>query len=581
MHDLVIRGGTVVDGTGGASRSPADVAVDDGRITEVGRRRRPGAARSTPTACSSRPGWVDIHTHYDGQATWDPQLAPSSWHGVTTVVMGNCGVGFAPVHPGGEHWLIELMEGVEDIPGTALHEGIDWRWETFPEYLDALDRAAAHDRRRRAGAARGAARLRDGRARRRQRAWRRADEIAAMGDIVAAGIDAGALGILDVAHARPPRQSTATRCPAPSPPRTSCSRSRGVLRERGDGVFEVVSAAWTARSSDGRARASSSSLGRSRRDTGTRRSRSRSCRPTSSSDRWRRILDASAELRRRGRADLSRRSPAAPPGMLFGLQSKHTCSDTPPTLPRARRRCRSPSASPACASPRCARRILAERDRRPGPPCASFVLRAFGDSMFPLGDPPDYEPAPDDSRWPRIAERDGSRPAGGRARLAARRRRRKVLLFARSRSYAHGDHDAIREMIDAPDDGARARPTVAPTAALICDASMPTLHAHALGARPRRAASVCRSSRRCACRPRARAASTASHDRGTLAAGKRADLNLIDLDGLSCGSPRWCSTSLPAAAGSCSDVDGYVATIVAGEVTNPVEEPPLAPSPAA
>src|SRR5206468_3067910 len=85
------------------------------------------------------PGWVDIHTHYDGQVTWDPDVTPSSWHGVTTVVMGNCGVGFAPVQPGGESFLIELMEGVEDIPGTALHEGIDWQWSSFPEYLDALD----------------------------------------------------------------------------------------------------------------------------------------------------------------------------------------------------------------------------------------------------------------------------------------------------------------------------------------------------------------------------------------------------------------------------------------------------------
>jgi len=86
------------------------------------------------------PGWVDVHTHYDGQATWDPLLAPSSWHGVTTVVMGNCGVGFAPVRPGQEQYLIELMEGVEDIPGSALAEGIDWQWESFPEYLDALEK---------------------------------------------------------------------------------------------------------------------------------------------------------------------------------------------------------------------------------------------------------------------------------------------------------------------------------------------------------------------------------------------------------------------------------------------------------
>ena len=115
------------------------------------------------------PGFVDIHTHYDGQATWDPVLEPSASHGVTTVVAGNCGVGFAPVRPGQESWLVELMEGVEDIPGTALHEGIQWEWETFPEYLDALEPPRVRDGHRRVPAARPAARLRHGPARRRQR----------------------------------------------------------------------------------------------------------------------------------------------------------------------------------------------------------------------------------------------------------------------------------------------------------------------------------------------------------------------------------------------------------------------------
>ena len=138
MHDLVIRGGAVVDGTGVPART-ADVAVDDGRVTEGGAVDGRGARELDADGLVVAPGWVDIHTHYDGQVTWDPEMTPSSWHGVTTVVMGNCGVGFAPVRPGGESFLIELMEGVEDIPGTALHEGIDWQWETFAEYLDALD----------------------------------------------------------------------------------------------------------------------------------------------------------------------------------------------------------------------------------------------------------------------------------------------------------------------------------------------------------------------------------------------------------------------------------------------------------
>ena len=139
MHDLVIRGGLVVDGTGGKPFA-ADVAIDGGRITAVGQVKERGREEIDAAGKIVAPGFVDIHTHYDGQATWDAEMAPSSWHGVTTVVMGNCGVGFAPARPDRHQWLIRLMEGVEDIPGTALAEGMTWDWESFPEYLDALEK---------------------------------------------------------------------------------------------------------------------------------------------------------------------------------------------------------------------------------------------------------------------------------------------------------------------------------------------------------------------------------------------------------------------------------------------------------
>lgn len=138
MHDLIIKNGTIIDGTG-REKFVGDIAIDGKHIVEVG--EVSGAARREIDAKAMlvTPGWVDIHTHYDGQASWDPLLAPSSWHGVTTAVMGNCGVGFAPVRPNQRQFLIELMEGVEDIPGAALAEGIDWQWERFPEYLDAIE----------------------------------------------------------------------------------------------------------------------------------------------------------------------------------------------------------------------------------------------------------------------------------------------------------------------------------------------------------------------------------------------------------------------------------------------------------
>ena len=123
MYDLIIRNGTVIDGTG-RDRFIADVAVQDGKIAKIGQITESAKKEIDVAGKLVTPGWVDIHTHYDGQATWDPLLAPSSWHGVTTVVMGNCGVGFAPVKPKDREFLIELMEGVEDIPGAALSEGI-------------------------------------------------------------------------------------------------------------------------------------------------------------------------------------------------------------------------------------------------------------------------------------------------------------------------------------------------------------------------------------------------------------------------------------------------------------------------
>jgi N-acyl-D-amino-acid deacylase len=141
MNDILIRGGTVVDGTG-SKPYRADVTIKDGRINEIGKSgsQLSGAKRTIDAdGLLVTPGWVDIHTHYDGQATWDPYMSPSSWNGVTTAIMGNCGVGFAPAHKHQREWMIELMEGVEDIPGAVLNEGVRWDWETFPEYLNALE----------------------------------------------------------------------------------------------------------------------------------------------------------------------------------------------------------------------------------------------------------------------------------------------------------------------------------------------------------------------------------------------------------------------------------------------------------
>src|SRR5262245_23500893 len=193
MHDLVIRNGKVFDGLGGAAFS-ADVAVDGATISAVGTVETRGREEIDATDLSVTPGFIDVHTHYDGQATWDPLLTPSIWHGITTVVMGNCGVGFAPAAPDRHDWLIGLMEGVEGIPGASLREAIQWDWESVGEYLDALDRIPR--------AINVAAQIPHGAVRAFVMGERGAanepatdDDIARMAAVVAHGVAAGAVGL--------------------------------------------------------------------------------------------------------------------------------------------------------------------------------------------------------------------------------------------------------------------------------------------------------------------------------------------------------------------------------------------------
>jgi N-acyl-D-aspartate/D-glutamate deacylase len=553
MHDLVIRHGTVVDGTG-RPRFAADVAIDDGRISALGAVASRGRREIDARDLLVTPGWVDIHTHYDGQATWDPLLAPSSWHGVTTLVMGNCGVGFAPRRPGQEDFLIELMEGVEDIPGTALHEGIAWRWESFPEYLDALaamprvlDVAAqvphcalrayvlgerAHDDE-----------LND-------------DEIAAMAQLTEAALRAGAVGFSTsrtILHRSrhglvPGTQSSAGELLA-------LGRALGAA---GHGVFEMVAdlqgqepdLSWMREFCHATGRVLTFALAQT------------PMQPMA----WRDTLASIDALAAQG-LRLVPQVPCRPTGMLFGLQSSFhpfishpTYRDQLADLPLAERVAR-------LREPGTRAQILAEEPSIENP-IARYLLTNWP-QIFPLGDPPDYEP-PAESSVAAAAARFGRRPEDLVYDWMLERDGRQ-LLFAPLANYVDSNFDALREMLLHPrtvvglsDGGAHC--------GLICDAGMPTyLLTHWVRDRTRGERLALEHA------VRLQTGNTAAvygfTDRGTLEVGKKADLNVIDLDGLRLHAPEMVFDLPGGGRRLVQRAEGYRATIVSGVITFERGEP--------
>jgi N-acyl-D-amino-acid deacylase len=552
MHELVVRNAVVVDGTG-ASRFGGDVAVDaDGRVAAVGAVDGRGRREIDAEGCLLTPGWVDIHTHYDGQATWDPEMTPSSWHGVTTVVMGNCGVGFAPVRPGGEAFLIELMEGVEDIPGTALHEGIDWAWESFAEYLDAL---ATVPRTLDVAAQVPHAALRAYVMGERAHDEPDVDEISEMADLAEAAVRAGAVGITTsrtILH-----RSKHGLVPGTTALPDELLALGEALGRAGHGVFELVSDSQGGEPD----RAWMAELARRTGRTVTYALAQAPYAPTG----YRDALDDAEALAGEG-LDVVPQVACRPTGMLYGLQSSLHPFVTHPTyrqlrdLPLAERVAR-------LRRPEVRERLLADEPATANPIARTLMSRWA--QIFPLGDPPDYEP-PASNSVAAVAEREGRRPeevvldwlldGDGTA-----------LLFAPLTSYVDHDHEAIREMMVHPstvlglsDGGAHC--------GLICDASMPTyLLTHWARDRDR---GPRLDLEQVVCLQTARTAALYGFtDRGTIEPGKRADLNVIDFDGLRLHAPEMVF-DLPAAGRRLVQrADGYRATVVAGEVTYEDGEP--------
>ena len=535
-HDLIIRGGTVLDGTGGPART-ADVAIADGVVTEVGRVDGAAVQELDADGLLVTPGLVDIHVHYDGQATWDQRLIPSAWHGVTTVVAGNCGVGFAPVRPADHDRLIQLMEGVEDIPGAALHEGLPWTWRSFPEFLDALD-GRAYDVDLATHVPHGALRLHVMGERGAQREPATPDDIEAMATLAGQAVAAGAIGF-STSRTRNHRSSTGEHTPSLTAEADELLGIARAVGATGSGVLQAVSDFDDVDAEFALFRAMAEASGR----------------PLSFSlagvdpEKYPRQLALLDEANAAG-VPMRGQAAARAIGILVGLQC---------------------TVNPLAGNPvwqEIARLPVPEQARAMGEP--SFKERFLAaakplggaDRMFELGDPPDYEPDPHTSVAARAA-REGRDPLDLAYDLFAKDEGR-TFLYVPIINWFDDTLDAVGEMLAHPhtvpglsDGGAHV--------GTICDASFPTTFlAHWGRDRDHGRLELPYLVRQ---HTRDTAETVGLLDRGILAPGYRADVNLIDFDALRPRLPEM-RHDLPAGGKRLLQrADGYVATIVRGQVT--------------
>jgi N-acyl-D-aspartate/D-glutamate deacylase len=543
--DLVVRGGTVIDGTGSPRRT-ADVAVRDGIVVEVGRVEGRGAREVDASGALVTPGFVDIHAHYDGQATWSPTLDPSSWHGVTTAVFGNCGVGFAPVHDEDHDRLISLMEGVEDIPGAALHEGLRWNWNSMAEFLDALDHP--HDIDFAAQVPHGALRLHVMGDRGANRDPATPDDIAAMAALARDGVLAGALGF---STSRTLNHRTSTGDPTPTLD-ASADELVGIARglgEAGTGVLQLVSDFREPEIEFEMMRAMVAESGR----------------PLSASiaqnpgqpDQWRTLLDLITDANRRG-LPMTAQVAVRPVGLIFGLDcTLHPFITNPVFRELDGRTAAEKAAAMGDESFRIRVLEVAAAEAEAARIGGRLIGRFAG--MWEMTDPPVYEPQPQDSIQAR-AERAGVTPEELAYDLL-RSDEGRTLLYVPFLNYAGGNLDAVGEMLTHP----HAVPGLADGGAhvgTICDASFPTTLLTWWGRDRPRGQMPLESIIERHCRGTARTVGLL--DRGVLAPGYRADLNVIDHARLTARRPEVVH-DLPAGGRRLIQrAEGYVHTFVRG-----------------
>src|SRR5436853_1208576 len=545
--DLVIRGGTVADGKGG-DLFEADIAVSGGRITELGKVLGKGTEEIDARGKLVTPGFVDIHTHYDGQVTWANDISPSSQNGVTTAVMGNCGVGFAPCKPEDHQRLIQLMEGVEDIPEPVLSAGIPWQWESFSDYMDWLSKRPFDID---IGAQLPHAALRvyvmGERGARRDPAT--PEDNRAMAALASDAVRAGALGF-STSRTLNHRTSTGDYTPTLKAGEDELTAIAAAMQSQGRSVLQFVLDLSTInedlpmmlRVAENTKCPISFSI--TQNDKAPRR--------------WRQTLDTIAEASARG-LSITAQIAARPVGLLLGLELSRNPFQTHPSykaiasLPLADRlnRLHQPDVRAA---------ILSESATATDDP---LFFRPNYDKMYLLGDPPDYEQPPENALGAQ-ARRQGRRPEelAYDAMLADNG---KGMLYVPFLNYADGNLDAVREMLRDPhsvpglsDGGAHC--------GIICDASFPTyLLTH--WTRDRSRGEKLSIPFVVAAQSRKTALSVGLGDRGVLAPGYKADVNVIDYDRLHLHPPK-VHYDLPVGGRRLlQQVDGYDATIVSGVVT--------------
>lgn len=558
MADLIIRNGTLVDGTG-APRRTADVAITGDRIVAVGdvAAHEPATREIDAAGLVVTPGWVDIHTHYDGQVTWDPDLAPSSINGVTSIVMGNCGVGFAPARPDKHAWLIELLEGVEDIPGTALAEGLSWGWESFDEYLDVLDELEwTVD----VGAQMPHAALRTyvmGERGADHESVATEDEIETMCQLTESAVRNGALGFTTSrtwAHRTSTGESIGTL-------KATADEVVGVaqgLNRAGTGVIQLISDAYQS-GDDELVTNELDLLGRIVDEVG---------RPMSftvqqndeTPNRWRELVGRIEEWSEGG-ADVRAQVAVRPIGVLLGLSATANPLRRCPTyarlhdLPVEERVAH-------LADPATRADIIAEHGEVRVRDFPALIHAGF-DRMYPLTDPPNYEPTPNDS-VAGLAAAEGVEPIEKMYDLMLAEDGAQ-LLYMPLMNYANGNLDDVREMIlsdhsmfGLSDAGAHCN--------VISDGTFPTT-AITHWTRDRDRGEQIDLEFIVHQQTQRTAAHVGWHDRGVVAVGYLADLNVIDHERLALKPPTLIDDLPAGGTRLMQPAEGYVATIKSGVVT--------------